>query len=190
MPNEAESSVPPAETQVEPAAPPEGEKPPVEAAPEDVAAPLPVTAPERPVKKPAAKAAPKKPLEAAPAPEKSDREKALSSAAAGATDPGALPPSDGSVSGSAAPPAPADAAPMVPPLAESPDTTAARTDAGEKPVDSGRGSGTWVVLAALVLGILFVVGLTMRRRQAEELSIFDRSARTPRTTQPPIVHQS
>ena len=79
---------------------------------------------------------------------------------------------------------------MVPPLAESPDTTAARTDAGEKPVDSGRGSGTWVVLAALVLGILFVVGLTMRRRRAEELSIFDRSARTPRTTQPPIVHQS
>jgi hypothetical protein len=172
---------------VEPAAPPDGQTPPPEAAPEN-AAPPPVTAPERPVKKPAAKAAPKKPFEAAPAPEKSDREKALNAAAAGATDPGASPPSDGNVAGAPAPPA--DAAPMVPPLADSSDTTAARADAGAKPVDSGRGAGTWVVLAALVLGFLFVVGLTVRRRRAEELSIFDRPATTHRATQPPIVHQS
>ncbi len=196
MPNGAEATVSPVESQVEPAAPAgdsvEAEPAPVEFAP----APPPVVeppsasaaAPELPVRKPVARTAPKKPLQAAPAPEKTDREKALDSAAVASTDPGAPPPSNGDVAGPTAP-AP-DLAPMVPPLSDSAETSAARTEGGAGPADSGRGAGTWIVLAALGLGILFVAGLTIRRRRDDELSIFDRSVPSPRATQPPLVHHS
>ena len=144
-------------------------------------------APEKPVRKPAAGVSPKKPLEAAPPAEKSDREKALDSAAVAATDASAppAPPADG-VAGSTSP----DAAPMVPPLS-SDETAAARTETTEETTtQTGRGAGTWVVLAALGLGIAFVIGLTVRRRRAEELSIFERSVTAAPAPQPPIAHHS
>jgi uncharacterized protein HemX len=144
-------------------------------------------APEKPVRKPAARVSPKKPLEAAPPAEKSDREKALDSAAAAATEPGAppAPPAEG-VAGSTAP----DAAPMVPPLSAD-ETAAGRTETTEETTtQTSLGAGTWVVLAALGLGIAFVIGLTVRRRRAEELSIFERSMTAATAPQPPIVHQS
>jgi fused signal recognition particle receptor len=203
MPNDSAAVAPapesPAETPVTEAAPVEAAPAPVQApvvetqpqaAPPPVV-PAPAVAPERPVRKPAAKPAPKKPLEPAAVPEKSDREKALDSAAAGAaTDTGAVPPSDGGVSGTTAPSAPsAEAVPMVPPVSAPSETAAARSEStDEAPAESGRGAGTWIVFAVLALGVAYVVRLTVRRRQVEDLSIFDRGA--PRPVQPPIVHHS
>ncbi len=183
----------PVEAQVEPPAPSEAGLPPVEELPvvePPILAPVAPAEPlvkKQPVKKPVPKT-PKKPLEAAPVPEKGEREQVLDSAAA-ATDPGDAPPSDPDVAGPTA--TSADAAPMVPPLSGSADTAVARTDStDETPAVSGRGAGTWVIFVALALGVLFVAGLTFRRRRTEDLSIFERPVGVSPAPEPPILRQS
>ncbi len=177
---------------------PEPDAAPVEPAP----APEPAVVPDEPVHRPVARAVPKskKPLEnSAPKPEKSDREKALDAAAAQVRDAGNPPPSGGDVAGTAAAvpesaaseAAPADAAPMVPPLSASEETTAVRSDAAvETETGGSRGSGTWIVLGFLALGILFVAAMTVRRRKSEELSIFERTASVPASRRPPVPRHS
>lgn len=170
--------------------------PPAEAvAPVEVPVPPPAAAPAAPVKKP--RVAAKKPVEPAtesPKAEKSEREKALEGAAATVKDSGTPPPTSPDGTGASGTVVPqADAAPMVPPV-DPPATAAsartAETASAETPAEpsSGRGAGTWVVLAILALGIAGVIRLTVRRRQVDELSIFDRSVARP--THPPVVRQS
>jgi hypothetical protein len=144
------------------------------------------------VKKPAAKTAPRKPVEPAPA-EKIDQDKAAAAAAATAAgDQGTPPPSGGDVAGPTAPSTgDANPAQAQPPPVSPLDTTDARSfvPAGEEePAKRATGAGTWVVLATLVLGIAYIVTLTVRRRRDDDLSIFDRSA--PRAPRPPIAHHT
>ena len=120
-------------------------------------------------------------------PEASAATEAPDAAAAGAAA-SVNPPSTGD--GAAPPPASsAESAAAAPPL----DTTgvgnvaAAEKTEEQAPVRDSSPIGTVLMIAGLAVGLFIVVRLTMRRRQDEEISIFDRSP-APRAPRPPIAH--
>ncbi len=89
------------------------------------------------------------------------------------------PPASATGTEPAAPPAPIDTTGA--------GSVAPAEQAEEAPVRESSPIGTWFMIAGLALGVGIVVRLTMRRRQDEEISIFDRSP-APRAPRPPIAH--